>query len=176
MEFILPPLALLLVWGIVIYNRLVSDKNRVLQAWSDIDVQLRRRRDLLPKLVDAVNAYAHYERTTLDEITRLRGTAEQSTQPRQLAPLEQAIGSRLHALIAVAEAYPELRASTQYLELLRQLSEVEDQIQFARRFYNGAVRNLNVRIDSFPDLLVARPFGFHPAEFFEVEPALRGAA
>lgn len=171
MEILLVLLTALLIWGVLIYNKLISDKNRVMQAWSDIDVQLKRRHELIPKLVDAVNAYAHYERSTLDEITRLRTNAEETDAIEEKAPIEQAIGARLHTLFAVAEAYPELKANTQFLELLRQLTEVENQIQYARRFYNGAVRNLNVRIDSFPDLLVARLFLFIPANFFELEQA-----
>ncbi|MBU0501503.1 MAG: LemA family protein [Gammaproteobacteria bacterium] len=159
----------LLTWAIFIYNRLVRDRNRVFQAWSDIAVQLKRRRDLVPKLVDAVRAYADYERSTIEVITRLRGEAEQLDHPEEIAQVERDLGIRLRKLLAVAEAYPDLKASDQFLTLLRQLSEVEDHIQFARRYYNGSVRNLNVRIDSFPDLLVARPFGFVAAEFFELE-------
>lgn len=162
-------LLLLAVWAIFIYNRLVRDRNRVFQAWSDIAVQLKRRRDLIPKLVDAVKAYADYERSTIEVITRLRSEAEHLDHPGELAQLERDLGSRLRKLVAVAEAYPDLKASEQFLTLLRQLSEVEDHIQFARRYYNGSVRNLNVRIDSFPDLLVARLFDFTPAEFFELE-------
>lgn len=162
-------LLLLAAWAIFIYNRLVRDRNRVFQAWSDIAVQLKRRRDLIPKLVDAVKAYADYERSTIEVITRLRGEAEHLDHPGELAQLERDLGSRLRKLVAVAEAYPALKASEQFLTLLQQLSEVEDHIQFARRYYNGSVRNLNVRIDSFPDLLIARQFGFTPAEFFELE-------
>ena len=151
---------------------LIRDKNRVLQAWSDIDVQLKRRHDLIPKLVDAVNAYAHYERSTLDEITRLRSDADHTDAPGEKARLEAGLGDRVRELIAVAEAYPDLKASGQYLDLLRQLTEVENHIQYARRYYNGSVRNLNVRIDSFPDLLIARLFRFQQAEFFELESAM----
>ena len=172
MELILWPLAgLLLVWAIIIYNRLVRDKNRVLAAWSDIDVQLKRRHDLIPKLVDAVNAYAHYEQTTLDEITHLRSDADQTETPAEKGRTENLLSGRMRELIAVAEAYPDLKANRQYLELLRQLTEVENHIQYARRYYNGAVRNLNIRIDSFPDLLIARLFRYRPAEFFQLHNA-----
>ena len=163
--------ALLLVWAVVIYNRLVRDKNRVLAAWSDIDVQLKRRHDLIPKLVDAVNAYAHYEQTTLDEITRLRSDADQTETPAEKGRTENLLSGRMRELIALAEAYPDLKANRQYLELLRQLTEVENHIQYARRYYNGAVRNLNIRIDSFPDLLIARLFRYRPAEFFQLHSA-----
>ena len=172
MEYALISLLLLLVWAVFIYNKLIRDKNRVFQAWSDIDVQLKRRHDLIPKLVDAVTTHADYERSTLDAITRLRTEAEQTERPSDKARLEQDLSGRIKALIAVAEAYPELKAGEQFLQLLQQLTEVEDHIQYARRYYNGSVRNLNVRIDSFPDLLNARFFRFKPAEFFELESSL----
>jgi len=165
----LPPL----VWAVIIYNKLVSDKNRVLQAWSDIAVQLKLRHDLIPKLITAVNSYAHYERSTLEEITRQRVRADQTEQPVEKARLETVLTEQMCALLAVAEDYPELKADLQYLDLMQQLSDVEDHIQYARRFYNGAVRNLNVRIASFPDLLIARVFRFLPAEYFEMENTLR---
>ncbi|MFM1891979.1 MAG: hypothetical protein RLZ44_1056 [Pseudomonadota bacterium] len=169
MEWLILLLAAL-VWAIVIYNLLVRDRNRVLAAWSDIDVQLKRRHDLIPKLVDATRAYAGYEAATLAELTRLRAASDAQAEPAARAELEHRLGSRLHRLFALAEAYPELKASSQFLQLQRDLSDTEDQIQYARRYYNGAVRNLNVRIESFPDLLVARLFGFRPAAFFELEP------
>lgn len=159
-----PPLVL----GVILYNRLIADKNRVLQAWSDIAVQLKRRHDLIPKLVDAVRGYANYESRLLQDITRQRRMAEQTENPEQRATLERRLSSLFQRMRAVAEAYPQLKADAQYLDLMRQLSEVEEQIQYARRFYNGAVRNLNVRIESFPDLLIARWFGFHQAPFFEL--------
>ncbi|MET0105333.1 MAG: LemA family protein [Sedimenticola sp.] len=172
MEIALVLLIPLSIWAVVIYNNLVRDRNRVLQAWSDIDVQLKRRHDLIPKLVTAVNAYARYEKTTLEEITELRHRADTLQQPAEKAGAERDLGGRLRQLVAVAEAYPELKASDQYLDLLQQLSDVENHIQYARRYYNGSVRNLNVRIDSFPDLLVARLSRFRTAEFFELESAL----
>jgi len=168
---LLIPIALL-IWGVVIYNNLIRDKNRVLQSWSDIDVQLKRRHDLIPKLVEAVNAYAHYERSTLDEITRMRKSAESAQNPAQQSAAETALTGQLQTLIAVAEAYPELKADSQYLDLLQQISEVENHIQYARRYYNGSVKNLNVRIDSFPDMLIAGFFKFRPAEFFEFDQPL----
>ena len=171
-EYYLISIFLLFIWAAVLYNRLVLDKNRVLQAWSDINVQLKRRHDLIPKLVDAVTTYADYERSTLDALTRLRTEAEHAGRPGKKSGLEQQLSGRLRELIAVAEAYPELKAGDQYLQLLRQLSEVGNHIQHARRYYNGSVRNLNVRIDSFPDLIIARLFGYRPVEFFELESSL----
>ncbi len=166
---------LLLVWAIAIYNLLVREKNQVLAAWSDIDVQLKRRHDLLPKLVDAIKAYAEYEQATLEEITTLRSDAEQTGTPAEKGRLETLITGRVRELIAVAEAYPDLKASRQFLDLLKQLSEVENHIQFARRYYNGAVRNFNIRIDSFPNLIISRLFRFHPAEFFQLDSATEGS-
>lgn len=172
MEIALLLLVVLLAWGIAIFNLLVRDKNRVLAAWSDIDVQLKRRHDLIPKLVDAVNAYAHYERSLLDDITRLRNDTERTERPSEKGAIEEGLTVHVRSLLAVAEAYPDLKASEQYLDLLKQLSDVENHIQYARRFYNGSVRNLNVRIGSFPDTLVARLFRFLPADYFELESAI----
>ncbi len=161
----------LLVWGVLIYNRLVRDYNRVLAAWSDIDVQLKRRHDLIPKLIDAVQQYAAYERATVSAVTELRASSEHSLNVGERARLETQLGHGLQRLLAVAESYPELKASASFLALQKDLSEVENYIQYARRYYNGAVRNLNTRIDSFPDMAIARPFGFHPREYFELDTA-----
>lgn len=153
---------------IFIYNRLVRDHQRVLAAWSDIDVQLKRRHDLIPKLVETVKQYAKYEQAALTGITALRQQAIQTQEPGKLGPLESAIRDRLHGLFAVAESYPDLKADELFLKLQHQLTDVENHIQYARRYYNGSVRNLNTRIDSFPDLIVARVFKFRPAQFFEL--------
>ncbi len=165
------PLLLPLIWAIFSYNRLVRYKNRVLAAWSDIDVQLKRRFDLIPKLVEAVQAYSGYERSVLDEVTRLRTDSKEHETPTEKSGLETELTDKIKDLIAVAEAYPDLKADSQYLHLLQQLTDVENNIQFARRYYNGSVQQLNVRIDSFPDMLIARLFGFRRAEFFELESA-----
>jgi len=167
--------ALILGWGILSYNLLVRDRNRVLAAWSDIAVQLKRRHDLIPKLVDAVKAYAGYESALMAETTRLRADAERASEPDEKGRIEGELGGRMRQLVALAEAYPDLKADTQYLKLMEQLTEVEQNIQYARRYYNGAVRNLNVRIDSVPDLIVAQALGFRPARFFELESAAEGA-
>lgn len=157
------------IWAVVIFNLLVRDRNRVLAAWSDVGVQLKRRHDLVPKLVEAVKAYASYESASFERLTRMRVQAEQTEDPAEKARLEGQLGGDVRQLLAVAEAYPDLKASTQYLNLMQQLTEVENHIQYARRFYNGAVRNLNVRVQSFPDLLVARAFAFRAAGFFELQ-------
>lgn len=161
--------AVFLIWLILIYNKLVAARHGVLAAWSDIDVQLKRRHDLIPKLVTAVQAYASYERSSLEEITRLRTQADIMDNPGEKSLIEQALSSRVRDLVLLAEDYPDLKANQQYLDLLRQLSELENHIQYARRYYNGSVRDLNVRIESFPDLIVARLFMFKPAEYFELD-------
>ena len=159
----------LVLWGVLIYNSLVRYRNQVAAAWSDIDVQLQRRHDLVPQLVEAVRGYAGYEKATLEAVTELRARSLQTQQVGEIAALEQQLESAVHRLIALAEEYPDLKANETFLDLQRELSEIEDHLQYARRFYNGAVRILNTRIESFPDLLVARPMQFVQAEFFEAE-------
>ena len=161
--------AALLIWGIIIYNRLVRDRNRVLAAWSDIDVQLKRRHDLLPKLVEAVKQYAGYEQATLSTIVELRGRAAAAEKISERGDLETALGGGIQRLLALAESYPDLKANENFLDLQRNITEVENHIQYARRYYNGAVNNLNTRIDSFPDLLVAQAFGYRYADYFAHE-------
>jgi LemA protein len=163
--------AAILAWGIVAYNLLVRDRNRVAQSWSDVGVQLARRHDLVPKLVEVVKQHAGYERSVLENVTELRARSMRETRPEALARTEGELGAGLTRLIAVAEAYPELKASASYMELMKNLTDVENQIQYARRYYNGAVNNLNTRIASFPDVVPARLFGFGPAEYFEFEAA-----
>lgn len=164
-------LVALIVWGIVIFNRLVGERNQVRAAWSDIDVQLTRRHDLVPRLVGAVKAYAGYEKATLTAVTELRARAETAQRLSDKARLEDEMEAGLHKLIALAEAYPDLKANENFLQLQTELVETEDFLQYARRFYNGAVRIYNTRIETFPDMYVASPFGFKPAEFFDVDDA-----
>jgi LemA protein len=158
-----------LLWGVASYNLLVRDQHRVAQSWSDVGVQLARRRDLVPKLVEVVQRHAGYERAVLEEVAALRAQGMHESSPATLGGIEGRLGAGLQRLIAIAEAYPDLKASASYLELMRNLSDVEEQIQFARRYYNGAVNNLNTRIATFPDLAVARLLRFGPAEYFEFE-------
>ena len=165
---VLSIVAALALWGVWIFNRLVKDRNRVRSAWSDIDVQLTRRHDLVPQLVDAVKAYASYERATLEAVTALRTRSDQAARLAEKAELENQLQAGIEKLIAVAESYPDLKADGNFLALQRQLTEVEDHLQYARRFYNGAVRIYNTRIETFPHMLVARPFGFTPSEFFAI--------
>jgi LemA protein len=158
-----------LFWAVASYNLLVRDQHRVAQSWSDVGVQLARRRDLVPKLVEVVQRHAGYERAVLEEVAALRAQGMHESSPAALGGIEGRLGAGLQRLIAIAEAYPDLKASASYLELMRNLSEVEEQIQFSRRYYNGAVNNLNTRIATFPDLVVARLLRFGPAEYFEFE-------
>lgn len=164
-------LTVVLVGGIWIYNRLVSDRNQVLAAWSDIDVQLKRRHDLVPLLVDSVKAYASYEKATMTAVTELRTRSDAESHLPQKAKIEEQVGKAVHKLIMVAEDYPELKADANFRQLQDELTEVEDHIQYARRFYNGSVRIFNTRIQSFPHLLIAGPLGFQSAEFFEIDDA-----
>ncbi len=168
---ILISLAVVLVWGVFVYNRLVGDKNRVLSAWSDIDVQLKRRHDLIPKLVDAVRHFAAYESATLTEVTELRTRSRQSDSVAEIGDVESQLTGRVRHLVALAEDYPDLKADDAFLALQKDLTDVENTIQYARRYYNGAVRMLNTRIDSFPDTLVAAMFRFIKAEYFEIDDA-----
>ena len=162
-------IASLLVWGILIYNKLVHDKNTSSAAWSDIDVQLKRRHDLIPKLVDAVKQYADFESGLLQSVSELRSQAKSIEKISERENVERELQTQVYKLIAVAEDYPELKANQNFLELQKDISNVENDIQYARRYYNGAVRNINTRIDSFPDLLVAKFFNYKYHEYFQLD-------
>lgn len=161
----------LAVLMIVLYNRLVRLRNMVREGWSGIDVQLKRRTNLIPNLVDTVKGYMGHERDLLEKVTELRSRSMQTDSLEEKQQVESALTGGLVRLFAVAEGYPELKANQNFQDLQKQLSDVEDQIQLARRYYNGTVRNLNIAIESFPSNLVAGWFGFQPAEFFEIEDA-----
>jgi LemA protein len=163
------------VWAAFVFNRLVGLRNRVRAAWADIDVQLTRRHDLVPQLVAAVQAYAGHERATLEAVAELRARAVGLSSPARLGEVEAALEQALHRLFALKEAYPELKASDNFLRLQRDLVDVEDHLQFARRFYNGSVRDFNTGIERFPDLLVARTFRFAPREFYQAGSRERAA-
>ena len=155
---------------VVIYNRLISDRNRVDAAWSDIDVQLQRRHDLIPQLVKAVDQYAGYEKATLEAVTTLRAEAMQLTAGGRIDELgrkEQSLDEGVQRLIALAESYPDLKANENFLNLQGSLAETENYLQFARRFYNGAVRQFNTRVETVPNNLVAGTFGFSQREFYQ---------
>jgi LemA protein len=161
--------------AVVIFNRLIRLRNQVRAAWADIDVQLARRHDLVPALVSAVRAYAHHERATLAAVTELRAQALTLNSPARLGEVETALEQGLGRLIALQEAHPDLKANEPFAQLQRDLVAVEDHLQFARRFYNGAVRDYNTALERFPDLLMARAGAFVPAEFFQAGPGERAA-
>jgi LemA protein len=160
----------LVALGAIIYNQIVRDRNRVDAAWSDIDVQLQRRHDLIPQLVKAVDQYAGYERATLEAVTTLRAEAMQlnavsDVESRGAKEEELAVG--LQQLIALAENYPDLKANENFLKLQNQLVETENYLQFARRFFNGSVRQLNTRIETVPNNFLASLFGFKQRVYFQ---------
>jgi LemA protein len=161
-------------YGAWTYNRLVHDRNLVAQGFADIDVQLKRRADLVPRLVEVVRGYASHERTTLAAVTELRSraTALASESPGPQAArfaAESGLGQALQRLLVLQENYPTLKADANFRDLSAKLVEVEDHLQYARRFYNGAVQQYVTRLQSFPDLLVAQVFAFKPAAFFETD-------
>jgi LemA protein len=167
---ILAILAAILIWAVGTYNVLVRLRQQVRESWSGIDTELKRRYDLIPNLVAAVKGYAAHEREVLEEVTAARARAVGSTgSPGAQAADENVLVAALRRLFAVSEAYPDLKASENFLALQRELANTEDRIQAARRFYNANVRDLNTRREVFPSNLIAGLFAFAPAEFFEVE-------
>ncbi|HEX9750304.1 MAG TPA: LemA family protein [candidate division Zixibacteria bacterium] len=158
----------LILWVVSIYNGLVKLRVGSENAWSDIDVQLKRRYELIPNLVETVKGYATHERKTFEDVTAARTRAMAAQGPAEKAQAEGMLTSALKSLFAVAEAYPELRATENFQQLQKSLNELEDYIQSARRYYNAVVRDLNTRIQQFPSNLVARQFGFTEREFFEL--------
>ena len=162
------------LWLAFSYNRLVSLRNRVKEAWSDIEVQLKRRHDLIPNLVETVKGYATHEREVFEKVTEARTAALGAHTPKELGQAENMLTGTLKTLFAVAEAYPDLKASTNFVELQRELTDTEDKVQAARRFYNGNARDFNTAIESFPTNLVAKLGKFKAVEFFEIgEPGER---
>ena len=162
-------LSALLAAAIVLFNRLVANRNQVQAAWSDIDVQLTRRHDLVPRLVAAVKGYAGHERATLEAVTALRQQSVAAQRLADKAGLEEQLEQGVHKLILLAESYPDLNANENFLELQKSLVDIEDHLQYARRFYNGSVRALNTRIETVPDSFIARLFSFRHAEYFEAD-------
>ena len=166
---ILIVLAILVVAVISIYNKLVRLRNTVKSSWSDIDVQLKKRFDLVPNLVETVKGYASHEKTVFEKVTQARSMAMQASSPADMAKAENMLRDTLKTLFAVAEAYPELKANTNFLQLQSQLQEMENNIEYARRYYNAVVRDYNILIESFPSNLVASQFGFKQEELFQLE-------
>jgi len=158
-------IGLYLVWA---YNGLVRNRNLVAEGWSGIDVQLRRRADLIPNLVETVKGYATHEDKLFRDIAELRAKSISGGTVAEQSAVGQAMSAALGRIFAIAEAYPELKADANFRDLQDKLSGIEDEIQMSRRYYNGAVRNLNTMIESFPTNLVAKQFSFQKAEFFEI--------
>jgi LemA protein len=173
---VLGVVVLLVILGIVSYNRFVSGRQLIRDSWANIDTELRRRYDLIPNLVETVKGYAAHERGVFEEVTRARAAAVSATgSPAEQAAAEGPFVAALRQLFAVAENYPELKANQNFLALQTELSNTEDRLQTARRFYNANVREFNRRVQSFPSNVVARSFGFKEEQFFEVEETLREA-
>jgi len=169
LSIILIVIVIIIFWGILIYNDLVRLKNQVQEAWADIDVQLKRRYDLIPNLVETVKGYASHEKEVFEKVAEARSMAMGAKTVKERSEAENALSSTLKTLFAVSENYPELKASQNFLELQRELRDTEDKIQAARRFYNSNVRDLNIKIETFPANIVASMFKFKKMDFFELE-------
>lgn len=165
-------LALLIVGVVLIYNSLVQKRALVENGWSDIEVQLKRRADLIPRLVDVVKGYAKHERDVFRDVVKARNAAlGAGGDVGRRGAAEYKVAAQTPKLLALKEDYPELKSNQNFLDLQEELTETEDKIEMARRFYNGAVREMNIKVKSVPSNLVAGPFGFHEQPFFEIEPA-----
>ena len=166
---VLGVVAVIGLYAIVVFNRLIRGRNLVREGWSGIDVQLRRRSDLIPNLIETVKAYAAHERGLFEEIAIRRASAMNAPDIAGRVAAERELQGSLHRLFAVAEAYPGLKANQNFLALQNQIAELEDQLQMARRYYNGTVRDFNTNIQTFPDVLLARLTGFREEQFFHVD-------
>ena len=166
---ILGIIVIVLLYLVISYNNLIKKKNLVEEGWSSIDVQLKRRSNLIPNILNSVKGYISHEKNLLQEITELRSQSDSADNVIDQGKAESSLSGSLVNLFAVAENYPELKANENFLDLQKQLQETEDDIQMARRYYNGTVRNNNVLVESFPTNLVANAFSFEKADFFEIE-------
>ena len=166
---VLAIVAVIVIWFVAAYNGFVKLKNRAKEAWSDIEVQLKRRYDLIPNLVSTVKGYATHESQIFEKVSQARSMAMGAKAPAEKAQAENALTGALKTLFAVSEAYPDLKANVNFLELQRELTDTEDKIQAARRFYNGNVRDLAIKIESFPSSIVGKMGGFKPMDLFELE-------
>ena len=167
--------AALLIATVVVYNRLVRQRNLVADGWAGIDVQLTRRADLVPNLVAVVKQYQVHEQETLQEVTEARAQLQQAAGPAAAGRADERLEGSLRTLVATAEAYPDLKANQNFLELQKQLATVEEDVAFARDYYNATVRKYNTTQQVFPIVLIARPFGFHPVEYFRADAMSRTA-
>ena len=162
--------AVILVFAVIsIYNKLVRLRNTMKSSWSDIDVQCKKRYDLVPNLVETVKGYAAHEKSVFENVTKARSMAMQATTPAEMAKAENMFRDTLKSLFAVAEAYPELKANTNFLQLQSQLQELENNLEAARRYYNAVVRDFNTQIESFPSNLIASTFNFKQGDFFQLD-------
>jgi LemA protein len=156
------------IWFMVSYNGFIRERNLIREAWSGIETQLKRRYDLIPRLVETVKGYMQHERGLLEQVSGLRAKCMTAGSIQQKGEAENALTTSLRSIFAVAEAYPDLKANQTMIELQEKLADVEDQLQLARRYYNGTVRNFNIRVESFPSNMIAGMFNFRPAEFFQI--------
>ncbi len=154
---------------IVTYNKLIRLKNTVRSSWSDVDVQLKKRYDLVPNLIETVKGYASHERSVFEKVTQARSNAMRASSPADKARAENALTDTLKTLFALSEAYPELKANANFMQLQSQLKELEDNIEYSRRYYNAVVRDFNILIESFPSNIIASMFNFKQEEFFALE-------
>ncbi|WP_222937701.1 LemA family protein [Spartinivicinus ruber] len=168
-------IVIVFIYVILIFNGLIKARNLVAAAWADIDVQLQRRHDLVPQLVEIVRAYVKHERDTLQAVVQQRDAAVRAATLSEKAGIETILERTIHQLMVIAEDYPDLKAGENFRDLSDNLVNIEDHLQFSRRFYNGAVRDFNIRIERVPDRLLAGPLGFKAAEFFQAEAESRGA-
>ena len=166
---LLAALVLLVIWAINIYNKLVSKRNMVEEGWSSIDVQLKRRSDLIPSLISTTKAYMQHEEGLFRNLAELRSKSMSARLVNEQSKTETELSRSLGQLFALAEKYPDLKANQNFLHMQQQLSELEDHIQMARRYYNGSVRNYNIQVESFPDSVIASSFNFTKRDFFELE-------
>jgi LemA protein len=166
---ILIVVAVIVLWIIAVFNGLIRLKTRTDEAWSDIDVQLKRRHDLIPNLIEAVKGYAAHEKQLFEKVTEARSKAINAQGAEEKGKAENMLSGTLKSLFAVAEAYPELKANENFLQLQTELSDTENKIQASRRFYNGNVRDLNIKIETFPSRIIAGMLGFKKREFFEAD-------
>ncbi|HLD20244.1 MAG TPA: LemA family protein [Patescibacteria group bacterium] len=167
-------LAVVIVWVVAVYNGLVRKRNRVHEAYSDIEVQLKRRHDLIPNVVETVKGYATHEQGVFEKVTEARANAIGAHSPQEHAQAENMLTGALKSLFAVAEAYPDLKANTNFMELQHELSDTENKVQASRRFYNTAVMDLKTALESFPSNIIGSTFGFKKEDFFDMDDAEKG--
>lgn len=161
-------IALIILWAIATFNGLVRLRNLVKEGWSGIDVQLKRRHDLIPNLLETVKGYKGYEEKVLTEVTQLRAQSTATNNVKEKSQIESALSGRIANILAIAENYPDLKASETFINLQKNLTDIEEQIQLARRYYNGTARELNTKIQSFPSMIIAGLGGFKSVDYFEI--------